>query len=240
MYKNLKIICVICARGGSKGLPRKNIKKLCGKPLIYYTLDVAKKCEYIDDIIVSTEDDEIAKIVEDFGIPVPYKRPKELALDTTEINPVIRHAVLWAKENLKKNWDIIINLSVTCPLRNVEDLKKSIETFVDNDYENLFTVTESINNPYFNIVEWKKDGKIRLVKELRKHIYRRQDAPRTYDQNGSIFLYKWDVLMNKDTEFNEKTGIYVMPRERSIDIDDLFDFKLVEFIIKEKEDFSEQ
>jgi len=233
MYKELKIICVICARGQSKGLPRKNIIKLKGKPLIIHTLEVAQKCELIDDIVVSTDDDEIIEVLKEHGYKVPFKRPDELATDEISIYPVLKNAIEWAQNNWNKDWDLLLDLQVTSPYRLVEDIEKAVEILVANDYDNLFSVSPATNNPYFNLVEQNKTGEITLSKQLKKEIYRRQDAPEVYAINGSIYIWKLKKFMEKDFLIDKNTGIYIMPRERSIDIDEEIDLRILETIMKD-------
>ncbi|MHA1313175.1 MAG: acylneuraminate cytidylyltransferase family protein [Candidatus Helarchaeota archaeon] len=233
MYKDLKIICIICARGKSKGFPRKNIQKLKGKPLIIHTLEIAQKCDLIDDIVVSTDDDEIAQVLKNFGYDIPFKRPPELATDEISIYPVILHAIKWARQNWKKDWDLIIDLQVTSPYRLVEDIEKAIQILVENDHDNVFSVTLAPNNPYFNLVEKNKKGEIYISKDLKNPIFRRQDAPEVYAINGSIYIWKLKTFMKNQVLIDKNTGIYVMPRERSIDIDEEIDLRILECIMKE-------
>ena len=233
MYNELKIICVICARGKSKGFPRKNIKELKGTPLIIHTLDVAQKCDLIDDIVISTDDDEIAQVLKDNGYEIPFKRPSELATDEISIYPVIRHAIEWAQKNWKKDWDLILDLQVTSPYRLVEDIENAIKILVDNNHDNLFSVTSASNNPYFNLIERNKKGEIALSKTLKEQIFRRQDAPDVYAINGSIYIWKLKKFMKNDFLINPDTGIYIMPRERSIDVDEEIDLKILECLMKE-------
>ena len=136
MYKAQTVLATICARGGSKGVKNKNIRLLCGKPLIIYSLDLIKKSKYIDDYIISTDSDDIIDIVERYGIEIEFKRPKELADDKTSRIDVIRHAVEWVKNNRKKKFDIVADLGVATPLKNLNDLDSSIELLVDSNANN--------------------------------------------------------------------------------------------------------
>ena len=233
MYKNNKILCTTCARGGSKGIPRKNIAIVAGKPLIAYTLEVAKECDYFDDIIVSTDDEEIMKIASDYDIHAPFKRPDYLSKDVASKIGVIRHAVKWVENNWHKKYDIVVDLSVVSPLRRVEDIKNSIELLVNGNADNVFSVSPSYRNPYYNMVEI-VDGKIKLVKDPSKKLTRRQDAPVVYDMNDSIYVWWEKTLFEKDTLFNDNTRIYVMPRHRGIDIDEPFDLLVASLILSEK------
>ena len=143
----------------------------------------------------------------------------------------IKHALIQAEINFKKKFDIIIDLDATSPLRNIDDIIKAKNKFVRNKYENLISVCHSRKNPYFNIVEKTKKG-LKLVREKKKNYVRRQDAPDVYDINASIYIWKRAALLNTNKVVTNITGFYIMPKIRSIDIDDYFDFKLVEFLMK--------
>jgi N-acylneuraminate cytidylyltransferase/CMP-N,N'-diacetyllegionaminic acid synthase len=234
MYKGYKILCTICARGASKGIPGKNKAIVAGKPLIAYTLEVAKECDYFDDIIVSTDDEEIMKIASDYDISAPFKRPELLSKDDTSKIDVIRHAIEWAENNWHKKYDVIVDLSVVSPLRTVEDIKNSIELLINGHADNVFSVSPSYRNPYYNMVEI-VDEKIKLVKHPQEKLTRRQDAPVVYDMNDSINVWWKKILFEKDTTFNDNTKIYIMPRHRGIDIDEPFDLLVVSFILENRE-----
>lgn len=238
MYKNYEILCTICARGGSKGIPGKNKAIVAGRPLIAYTLETAKECDYFDDIIVSTDDEEIMNIASGYGIPAPFKRPEHLSKDDTAKIDVIRHAVEWAENNWHKKYDIIIDLSVVSPLRTVEDIKNSIELLINEKADNVFSVSPPYRNPYYNMVEIVNE-KIKLVKELPKNLTRRQDAPVVYDMNDSINVWWKKILFKEDTTFNDNTKIYIMPRHRGIDIDEPFDLLVVSLILENLEKIRE-
>jgi len=228
----MKVVAIICARGGSKGIPRKNIRPLCGKPLIVYTIEVAEKCALIDRTIVSTDAPEIAEIAKASGAEVPFLRPKELALDDTPGLLVLKHAVQFLESELSYFPDIIVNLDPTSPLRTERDVEACIKMVRDEGADNVFSVTEAHRNPYFNMVEI-IDGKVRLVKQPARATSRRQDAPKVYDMNASIYVWKKEVLMNRDSLFLENTRVYLMPKWAA-DIDDETDFEFVEFMMKRK------
>lgn len=232
MYKNKKILCVIPARGGSKGLPGKNIKKLLGKPLIAYSIQQAKASGLIDRIIVSTDSQEIAKIAKQYGAEVPFIRPKILAADKSGTIEVLLHAVDWLKRNDKYDFDVLVLLHANTPLRKSEDINNCLETLINKKAENIFSVTEASRNPYFNMVEIDKKNRPRLVKK--GNFATRQSAPKVFDMNSSIYVWRRDVLRDKKNIFLKKTLLYLMPKERSVDIDDYIDFKTAEMILKQK------
>ncbi len=226
-----KILCTICARGGSEGVKNKNIKMLAGKPLIAYTIEVAKNSGLLDHIVVSTDSDEIAYISISYSAEVFFKRPSELATSMTPKLPVIKHALIESEKYYNTTFDIIIDLDPTSPLRTVEDIKNAFEIFKQGNFDNLITGTPSRRSPYFNLVELDENGRVHLSKELDKPITRRQDSPKCYDMNASIYIWYRDSLLMSEKVIGDNTGIYVMPPERSIDIDSELDFLFVEFLI---------
>ncbi len=211
------------------GLPGKNIKKLLGKPLINYSIEHAKKSKYIDRVIVSTDDAKIMDIAVVAGAEVPFLRPDEFAGNNASTIDVLLHAIDWIENNEDYDFNILILLHVTTPLRSIEDVDNCIKLLVEKDADNVFSVTEGHKNPYYNMVEV-RDQKIRLVKE--GNFVSRQTAPEVFDMNSSIYVWWIDILKESKTLFSDKTHIYKMPRERSVDIDELLDFKIAEMILK--------
>ncbi|MFA6357071.1 MAG: acylneuraminate cytidylyltransferase family protein [Candidatus Omnitrophota bacterium] len=230
MYKNKKIVCIIPARGGSKGLPGKNIKMLLGKPLIAYSIRQAKQSELIDRVIVSTDDKKIAKISEKYGAEVPFIRPKSLAQDKSSTMDVLLHAMEWLKKD-NYSFDVLVLLHATAPLRLVGDINNSIKLLFNKNVSNVFSVTEAHRNPYFNMVEVKR-GRVKLVKK--SCFTARQAAPEVYDMNASIYVWWKDVLIKGKGVFLSNSRIYVMPKRRSIDIDDYIDFRVAEILMIEQ------
>lgn len=232
MIENHRVVCVIPARGGSKGIPRKNIKKFADKPLIAYTIEQALLSKYIDRTIVSTEDHEIADIAKHYGAEVPFMRPETLAEDQVATVDVLLHAINWLEEEEKYSFDILVLLHTTTPLRVVKDIDSCIEMLQGTKTDNVFSVTEAHRNPYFNMVEINKSGYAALVKQ--GNFTTRQAAPLVYDMNSSIYVWWKKLLKEKKKIFLDKTKIYIMPKERSIDIDDSIDFKIAEIMIEEQ------
>ncbi len=227
-----KILCTICARGGSKGVKNKNIKMLHGKPLIAYTIEQAKQSGLFEHIVISTDSDEIAKIASKYGAEVFFKRDAKMASDTAGKLDVIKDAFVKSEEYYNTTFDYLVDLDATAPLRDVEDIVNSFKQFKENNNDNLITAMPSRRSPYFNLVEVDKNAKVSLSKTLDSPILRRQDAPKSYDMNASIYIWKRETILTKNKLFLENTGLYVMPEERSIDIDSELDFKFVEFLIK--------
>ena len=227
----MNILCTICARKGSKGIKGKNLLKIKNKSLIFYTIDQAQKIKSINDIVISTDLKLSPKELKKRSLKVFFKREKKLSNDKVGKVPVIRDALKRAEKYYNKQYEIIIDLDVTSPLRSLNDIKNAISKFINSKSNNLITLCESRKNPYFNMVEIIKKVP-NLVINSRKTIRRRQDAPKIYDMNASIYLWKRKFLMKSDNLFSKKTMYYLMPVNRSIDIDNINDFKLVKFYLK--------
>jgi CMP-N,N'-diacetyllegionaminic acid synthase len=230
-----KVLCTVCARGGSKGVLNKNIRKIAGKPLIAHTIEKAKQSNLFEYVVISTDSIEIAEIAKAYGAEHFFERPAELASDTSAKLPVIQHAFLKSEAHYNCKFDILLDLDATSPLRSVEDLIKSLETFKNGNFDNLITGAPARRSPYFNLVEVSETEGVVLSKNLENPIVRRQDAPKCYDMNASIYIWKRDALLSKNSLFGGNTGLYVMPEERSIDIDSELDFYMVEYLLKKKE-----
>lgn len=225
------IIAIIPARGRSKSIPRKNIRLLGGKPLIVHTIEIALKCQLLDRVIVSTDDQEIAAISKKYGAEVPFLRPKELALDTTPILPVLQHAISFLEQNEKANIDIVVLLQPTSPFREVSDIEDCIKRLRNEKAESVVTVCEVEHNPYFVMMKFENDNLVPFLK-TKKLITRRQDAPKVYRLNGAVYAIRRNVLMNKGKIFTNKTKAIIMPQLRSIDLDRELDFEFAEFLIE--------
>ena len=230
----MNIICVIGARGGSKGVPGKNIRPLLGKPLIAWTIEQAKKCKLIDHVVVSTDDKEIAKISKEYNAEVPFIRPKELATDASGKWEVWQHALKACEEFYNKKFDIYLDLDCTSPVRDVEDIYKAIDQYNSSDVDAIFSVCEARKNPYFNMVEYNEDNKLKIVKSLNSKIIRRQDAPKVFEHVASIYVLNPDYLKNSDGLLNGKVEGYDIGIKKSFDLDSEFDFELIEYIMKKK------
>lgn len=225
MYNNNRIVCVIPARGGSKGVPGKNIRDLLGKPLIAYSIEQAIQSKYIDRVIVSTEDSAIAEVSKKYGAEVPFIRPAELATDESGVIGVLLHAVEWF-ESSSYDFQILVLLHTTTPLRKTEDIDNSIELLAETKADSVFSVAVAYRNPYFNMVEIDKDGTVHLIKE--GSFVTRQSAPPVFDMNASIYVWWKDILKKYKKTILKNSKIYIMPRERSVDIDDMLDFRIAE------------
>ncbi len=235
MEKN--ILLTICARGGSKGVPGKNVRLLNGKPLIAYTLEQAKVWQRPKDIMISTDSEQIAEVVRSLGFNVPFLRPKELALDDTPKIPVIRHALKQAEAYYKKTYDVVVDLDVTAPLREPEDLENCYLEFYRTKALTLFSVVPAHRNPYFNMVEIAKDGYAQISKLLPQGVHTRQSAPKVFDMNASIYFYDRNYLWDEKvtSAISPKSAVYEMSPESAYDIDREMDFQFLEFLMRERQ-----
>lgn len=221
----------IFARGGSKGLPRKNIKLLAGKPLLQYSIDTALASNEIEKIFVSTDDPEIALCAENCGAIV-INRPAELATDQSPEWLSWRHAIEYASKKYG-NFDGFVSLPATSPLRSVQDVDDAILKRKKSNADICIAVTPASRSPYFNMVRYVDDGYIELVNKPEGEVTRRQDAPRVFDITTTVYVAKPDFILNNYGLFSGKVACIEVPKERSIDIDDIYDFKLAEVILKE-------
>lgn len=222
----MNIIAIIPARGGSKGIPRKNIKELDGKPLIAYIIETALKVEELDRVIVSTEDEEIAEVAKKYGAEVPFCRPKELSEDTTPTLPVLQHVVKHLEEDYKP--DIIVLLYATSPLVRAERVSEAIEMLKDGGFDSVLSVVEDRKHYWIET-----DGIYeRLYPKVLKN---RQFTKPLFKENGAIYVCKRDLLMGKNEIVGGKIGLLLMKEDESIDIDELPDFEFVEFLIGKQE-----
>lgn len=234
MENKFNILCTICVRGGSKGLKNKNIKLLNGKPLIAYTIEQAKASNLFSHIVVSTDSDDIIQVAKEYGADVFFKRTKELSDDKAGKVKAIQDAFIRSEKHFNTKFDYLFDLDATSPLRIVSDLHHSFKQFLKNDNDILQTAMPSRKSPYFNLVELDKNEHLYLSKKLEKPVLRRQDSPKCYDLNASIYIWKREAILKYDTVFVENCGLYIMPEERSIDIDNELDFQFAEFIMKRK------
>ncbi|MBF0343549.1 MAG: acylneuraminate cytidylyltransferase family protein [Nitrospirae bacterium] len=231
----MKILCTICARGGSKGVPKKNIRLLCGKPLITYTIQQALDCSMINMIVLSTDSQEIVDISRQYNIDIPFLRPVELATDSTPKLPVIQHLVSFYVNNSIFAPDYVIDLDPTSPLRTKEDIEKCLSMIIyDQACDSVITGYMSNKNPYFNMVELNDNGYVRLSKEAVSTVTCRQQSPVVYAMNASIYVWRTEILLNQKHVVSGSVKLVEMPEDRSIDIDTEFDFVLVELLMNKK------
>ena len=234
----MKILGVVTARGGSKSIPRKNIKELAGKPLIAWTIEAAKDSGVFDRVILSTDDQEIADIGKRFGAEVPFMRPPELAQDATPHLPVMQHAVTWLKEHEHYEPDFVCILQPTAPLRRAFHLREAVELLERTGAASMVSMVEIPGHfsPHWAVeVDERGLGNLLLSKEpIRKRIPRRQNLPKAYAHSGAIYLFRTSLLFDPvDPSFyGDKVAGYVMEDKYNINIDDPEDWVLAEQAIK--------
>jgi len=231
----MRIICLIGARGGSKGVPKKNIRKLGNKPLIAYTIESALKSKIFSNVIVSTEDKEIAKIAKRYGAQVPFLRPKKLAKDNSSMNDVIIHTIT----NLHKlhyDFDILVNRDCTVPFIRNSDIKKAILLLRKKNCDLVCGVYRQHHNPYFNMMELNAKGYLRFSKKLKQKIVSRQQAPIVYQLNG-LHVINVKSFMKYKKLYMPKTLPIEIPPETGFMIDTEFEFQIADLMAKKKINF---
>lgn len=229
---NDNVLVIIPARGGSKGIPRKNIKPLNGKPLIYYAIDTARAITADENICVSTDDMEIKSVVEAYGLQVPFLRPDELATDTAGTYEVLLHALDFYEQQ-GKHYDIVLLLQVTSPFRTAEQVKDALELFKQTNDKDAIVVSvkECPSNPYYDIFEEDKNGYLQISKGDGT-IYRRQDAPKVYEYNGAIYIMDAHTLKYTHMHQIPHRVKYVMDAKSSFDLDTMQDWQMAEMMLK--------
>ncbi len=230
---NPRILGVITARGGSKGLPGKNIKPLGGKPLITYTINAAKKSKLITDLIASTDYEDIAKVCQDCGVDVPFLRPKELAGDDTLHLPVVQHAVEFMEKKLGVIFDYAVILQPTSPFRTAEDIDETLKELIESKADSGVSLVEIESNQHpIKIKKLNGSRVLPYVMEEPEGV-RRQDLPMAYKRSGAVYAMRRDLLMKDGRLYGDYIVGNVVPRERSIDIDTMSDWLKAEYMLEE-------
>mgnify|MGYP001163421750 FL=1 len=227
----MKIICTICMRANSQKIKNKNLINLNKKPLMSYTIKSAVNSKLFDNIVVSSDSKKIQKLSKKFGAEVIFSRPKKLSTNYVPKISVIKHAVINSEKHYKKKYDYVVDLDVTAPCRDTNDIKKAFKKFQKSKKDMLVSVTKSRKNPYFNMLEIKNQN-ISLVKKTSKEVVARQKSPVVYDMNASIYIWKRDKLFKSRNLLQKSLSIYEMPQEKSIDIDTKLDLRINEILIK--------
>lgn len=223
----------VFARGGSKGVPGKNVRLLAGKPLIAYAIESALQSKYVERVIVSTDDEEIAQVARVYGAEVPFMRPQHLASDISPEWLAWQHALMFLQDHGDMP-DLFLSVPATSPLRDSSDLDAVVEKLVGGDYDIVVTASEAARNPYFNMVKVVNDH-VELAVEPDASISRRQDAPQFYDMTTVAYAAKSSFVLEHSSVFNGSVGLVVIPAERALDIDTLLDFKIADFLMREKQ-----
>jgi N-acylneuraminate cytidylyltransferase/CMP-N,N'-diacetyllegionaminic acid synthase len=231
----MKMLCTICARGGSKGVLGKNIRLLLGKPLIAHSIERARESGMFDHIAVSSDSEEILEVAQEAGADQLVRRPRALATDEAAKLPVIRHCALEVEATLGKVFEVFVDLDSTSPLRSIGDIERAVALLQNTGAENVITAMPARRSPYFNLVELNEKGVAVLSKPPSVEVSRRQASPACFDMNASIYVWRREALLEgPDTVFLPSTRLLVMPEERSIDIDSELDFRFVEFLARQR------
>jgi CMP-N-acetylneuraminic acid synthetase len=230
----MQFLITICARGGSKGIPGKNIRKLGGKPLIFYSLDHAKSflSHYNGDIAISTDSESIVELAEQYGIKTKYRRPYELATDKAGKIGAIDHVLNYYESSFSRKYDYVLDLDITSPLRTVDDLLQAFNILQSNPSAvNLFSVSPARKNPYFNMVEERTDGFVKLIKNT-GNILSRQSAPKVYDMNASFYFYRREYFEKEYQIAITDSSLPYLIEHVCFDLDEELDFEIMEYLIQ--------
>jgi N-acylneuraminate cytidylyltransferase/CMP-N,N'-diacetyllegionaminic acid synthase len=224
-------LCTICARGGSKGVPNKNIRPLLGKPLIQHTIEQAKASGLFRLVAVSSDSPAILDVSARAGADLMIKRPEHMANDAAAKLPAIRHAVLETERLSGLKFEILTDMDATSPLRTLADIAGAVAMVESGEADSVLSATEAKHSPYYTLFELDEHGAPYVSKKLDKPLVRRQDAPFTYAGNASIYVWRREPFLTEPYLFSPRTRIFPMPAERSIDIDTETDFQMVKFFM---------
>ena len=226
----MRRLCTICARGGSKGVPGKNIRLMLGKPLLVHSIDHAKASGQFERVAVSSDSGAILAVAKGAGADDLIERPSELASDSAGKIPAIHHALSVIEGRYAVVYDTLVDLDATSPLRTAGDIAGAVRLLESRRVSSVITGSPSHRSPYFNLVEEAVDGSVRVAKQAPAEFVRRQDVPPTFDMNASVYVWCADAFRRDPRVFYSDTLLYEMPRERSLDIDSELDFAIVEFV----------
>lgn len=233
------VVAIILARGGSKGVPGKNVALVAGKPLIAWTIDTALQSQLLDRVIVSTDDKEIADVAQHHGAEVPFLRPAELAKDETPGIAPLLHAVRWLDKHENYRPKYVMLLQPTSPFRTVGDIQATFELAKKKQADAVVSVTPVQQHPYW-MKRISEDGRLVGFLPMERSYHRRQDLPSVYASNGAIYLARRDVIMEQETFYTDQTYAYVMPAEHSLDIDTYWDLYLADLILDNRAKLEKQ
>lgn len=228
----IKTVGLITARGGSKSIPQKNVRLLAGKPLIAWTIEAALRSQGLSRVIVSTDDEEIARVSREWGADVPFMRPAELAQDDSPHLGVIRHALGWLASENEPELDYLMLLQPTSPLRTTADIDSAIALCKEKDADAVVSVCLTHDHPYLT-KQLTPDGRLLDFVEKPPGYLARQTLPPAFALNGAIYLVRRSLLLERDDWYTDRTFAYIMPAERSLDIDTPWDLHLVDLILRE-------
>ena len=232
----MKTVAFIFARGGSKGLPGKNIRPLGGKPLIAWSIEHARAVPRIERVIVSTDSDEIAKVARQYGAEVPFMRPEELARDDSPEWLAWQPALDFLIEAEGSLPELMVSTPATAPLRLPLDIENCLDEYQKGKADMVISVTDAHRSPYFNMVKENADGTVALVMPPTAALTRRQDAPSVYDMTTVAYVVQPEFVLMHQSHFEGRVRAVHVPLERAIDIDTLMDFKMAEFFLSQSEE----
>ncbi|MGY3034701.1 CMP-N,N'-diacetyllegionaminic acid synthase [Bradyrhizobium sp. USDA 4354] len=230
----MSLLCTICARGGSKGVVGKNARDLLGRPVLAWSIAQARDTGLFDAIAFSSDSDALLEAAVKAGADIVVKRPDEMATDTAPKLPAIRHCLEQAIAQMGTTPEIFVDLDVTSPLRLASDITGAVALLRESGARNVITGAPARRSPYFNLVEQRTDGSVGLSKSANPPVTRRQDAPRCFDMNASIYVWRVAPFLEQPAVFYPDTRLFEMPEERSIDIDSDLDFALVELLLRQR------
>ena len=231
MYRGKRFLAIIPARGGSKGIPHKNIMDLCGKPLISYSIEAAKRSKYIDYVLVSTDDVGIKEVSMKYGANVPFLRPEKISSDEAKSIDVVLHGIEFLKNHGEK-FDYVVLLQPTSPLRTHEDMDSAIELILEKKENSLVSLCQVDENPI--LMRTIEENNLKPILQFNGDNLRRQDLPTYYIFNGALYINTVAMLLKENAFVNEKSIPYIMEKNKSVDIDTIIDAKLAEYILEEK------
>ncbi|NCQ55980.1 MAG: acylneuraminate cytidylyltransferase family protein [Alphaproteobacteria bacterium] len=234
LYRSKKILCSICVRGGSKGVPSKNIQNLGGLPLLAHSIRQAQAAGIFQLIAVSSDCEDILKVAQKFGADILIKRPDELATDVAGKLSAIIHCAESVEKMVSQAFELFVDLDATSPLRLPEDIINAVDFLLDSGASNIISGCRARRSPYFNLVERQGNGSVKLAIEKTPPVLRRQDAPDCFDMNASIYAWHRNFFFNSTAVIGSNTHLYEMPEERSIDIDTSLDFDFVRLLLKKQ------
>ncbi len=231
----MNYVGLICARGGSKGLPGKNIRMLAGIPLIGWAIRAAKDVPRISRVIVSTDSEEIAAVARKHGGEVPFMRPAALAGDNSPEWMTWRHALDYLQNTEGEKIDGLVSVPATAPLRSSRDIENCLDEYERDEVDAVITVTESHRSPFFNMVKHDEEGNASLVISLKENFVRRQDVPEVFDMTTVAYVMRPEFVRQHDALFEGRVRSVFVPTERAIDIDTNLDFQIAELLLSRKQ-----
>ncbi len=229
-----QILSCTFARGGSKGVPGKNIRPFCGRPLIGWAIQSALGSRHISRHVVSTDSDAIAEVARIWGAATPFRRPGELATDTAAERLAWRHAICTMEQLEQTRYDVLVSVPATCPLRFSEDIDRCIDLLLSTDADIVVTATEAAANPWFNMVTVDSAGAVRIAAQPPGAVVRRQDAPDVFELTAVAYAARRESVMQQDSIFQGRVRAVMIPRERAADIDTPLDWDIAEFLMERR------